>query len=222
MRLARLTAPHLRWSYYFSGRGDFLVIYPYASGPAFIRGLGLHSVDDYLAAMYASDVYRLGLAENPGHDGYWTPVYLDADGAGWMVSHAAPVYVGGACGHGRTGVLLDFLSVFLAHWHRPPGRVWIVDDRGELLAVKRPWRTAAFTDLLAGPPCAVPAEIPGIYPPVRLGDRWYVDGGVHPVPIEFVLPLGADYVIAVDLAFPTTSCTANSSRVLPVGTCHAF
>lgn len=65
-------------------------------------------------------------------------------------------------------------------------------------------------------------EIPGIYPPVRLGDRWYVDGGVHPVPIEFVLPLGADYVIAVDLAFPTTSCTANSSRVLPVGTCHAF
>jgi NTE family protein len=43
--------------------------------------------------------------------------------------------------------------------------------------------------------------IPGIYAPVRIGDRLYVDGGVlHPVPTGFVRPLGVERVIAVDLA----------------------
>jgi PAS domain S-box-containing protein len=136
MRLAHLTAPHLRWSYYFSGRGDFLVVYPYATGRAFIQGLGLHSVDDYLAAMYAYDVYRLGVPDrNPGRTGYWTPVYLDVGGAGWMVSHAAPVYAGGVFkGMVGTDLLLDFLSVFLAERHHAPGRAWIIDDRNDLLA----------------------------------------------------------------------------------------
>ena len=41
MRLAHLTDPHLRWSYYFSARGDFLVVYPFASGRDFIQKLGL-------------------------------------------------------------------------------------------------------------------------------------------------------------------------------------
>ena len=31
MRLAHLTNSHLQWSYYFSGRGDFLVVYPFAA-----------------------------------------------------------------------------------------------------------------------------------------------------------------------------------------------
>lgn len=42
--------------------------------------------------------------------------------------------------------------------------------------------------------------IPGIYPPVQIDGRWYVDGGLlHPVPTEFARPLGVDRVIAVDL-----------------------
>lgn len=43
--------------------------------------------------------------------------------------------------------------------------------------------------------------IPGIYPPVDIEGRWYVDGGVlHPLPTSFAKPLGADVVVAVDLA----------------------
>ena len=38
MRGAHLTNPHLRWSYYFSGSGDFLVVYPFASGRDFMQG----------------------------------------------------------------------------------------------------------------------------------------------------------------------------------------
>ena len=103
MRVAHLTNPHLRWSYYFSGRGDFLVVYPFASGADFMRALHTPTFDEYLGAMYAYDVYRMATpARNPKRHSYWTPTYLDAGGAGWMVSHAAPVYVGRWFrGHGR-------------------------------------------------------------------------------------------------------------------------
>jgi PAS domain S-box-containing protein len=136
MHLGHLTAPHLRWSYYFSARGDFLAIYPYAAERDFIQALRLHSVDDYLRAMYGYDVYRLSLpAANPGRAGYWTPAYLDVGGAGWMVSHGEPVYAGGVfAGMVGTDVLLDFLSVFLAERQHPPGRAWVVGVQGDLLA----------------------------------------------------------------------------------------
>ncbi|MBU1049809.1 patatin-like phospholipase family protein [Candidatus Bipolaricaulota bacterium] len=51
--------------------------------------------------------------------------------------------------------------------------------------------------------------IPGIFQPVRLGDRLLVDGGlVNPVPIKVCRDLGADFVIAVDITpkpIPTTT-----------------
>ena len=101
-----------------------------------MKGLGLHSFDDYLGAMYDYDVYRLSLpAVNPDRNGYWTPVYLDVGGAGWMISHAAPVYAGGVfTGMVGTDVLLDFLTVFLAERHQSPGRALVIDERGDLLA----------------------------------------------------------------------------------------
>jgi NTE family protein len=47
------------------------------------------------------------------------------------------------------------------------------------------------------------AAIPGIYPPVRIGRHWLVDGGViNPVPVSIARLLGADVVIAVDLSEP--------------------
>ncbi len=50
--------------------------------------------------------------------------------------------------------------------------------------------------------------IPGIFHPMRLGDRLLVDGGlVDPVPIQVCRDLGAEFVIAVDITprpVPTT------------------
>ncbi len=43
-------------------------------------------------------------------------------------------------------------------------------------------------------------SIPGLLTPMRLGDRWLVDGGlVNPVPVSLCRALGADTVVAVDL-----------------------
>ena len=43
--------------------------------------------------------------------------------------------------------------------------------------------------------------LPGIFEPVRIGDRWMFDGAlVNPVPVTVCRALGADYVIAVNVA----------------------
>ena len=66
MRVAHLTNSHLQWSYYFSGRGDFLVVYPFASGPDFMRALHTPTFDEYLGAMYAYDASGMATpARNP-------------------------------------------------------------------------------------------------------------------------------------------------------------
>jgi len=45
------------------------------------------------------------------------------------------------------------------------------------------------------------SSVPGIFQPVRIGNREYVDGGlVSPVPAEVARNLGADVVIAVDIS----------------------
>lgn len=47
------------------------------------------------------------------------------------------------------------------------------------------------------------AAIPGIYPPVMIGQHWLVDGGVvNPVPVSIAQLLGADLVVALDLSEP--------------------
>jgi NTE family protein len=44
------------------------------------------------------------------------------------------------------------------------------------------------------------AALPGIFAPHRIGDNWYVDGGlVNPVPVSVCRAMGANFVIAVNL-----------------------
>ena len=52
--------------------------------------------------------------KNPKGEAFWTPVYLDAFGAGLMVSHGAPVTANGKfAAVVGADVLLAFLSNFL-------------------------------------------------------------------------------------------------------------
>jgi NTE family protein len=45
------------------------------------------------------------------------------------------------------------------------------------------------------------SSIPGVFEPVVIGQKHYVDGGVvSPVPVDAARQLGADYVIAVDIS----------------------
>ncbi len=45
------------------------------------------------------------------------------------------------------------------------------------------------------------SSVPGVFQPVRIGGKDYVDGGlVAPVPVRFTREMGADFVIAIDIS----------------------
>jgi NTE family protein len=83
------------------------------------------------------------------------------------------------------------------------------------------------TDLQSGEPMVFRAgntgmavtassSVPGIFQPVKIGDREYVDGGlVSPVPVKVAREMGADIVIAVDISDkPTLSRLRDTIDVL--------
>ncbi len=86
---------------------------------------------------------------------------------------------------------------------------------------------AVATDLNSGQPIlfqrgntgqAVRASsaVPGVFQPVKIGSRSYVDGGlVAPVPVRFAREMGADFIIAVNISTQTDAqATLSSLEVL--------
>jgi NTE family protein len=56
------------------------------------------------------------------------------------------------------------------------------------------------------------SAVPGVFQPVVIGGRSYVDGGlVAPVPVRFAREMGADFVIAVNISTQTDAQAATSS-----------
>ena len=52
------------------------------------------------------------------------------------------------------------------------------------------------------------SAVPGVFEPVRIGERSFVDGGVvSPVPVDAARQLGAEYVIAVDISSKASGTT---------------
>ncbi|MBF8176653.1 patatin-like phospholipase family protein [Herminiimonas contaminans] len=82
---------------------------------------------------------------------------------------------------------------------------------------------AVATDLNSGQPVlfqrgntglAVRASsaVPGLFQPVKIGERMYVDGGlVAPVPVHFAKEMGADFIIAVNISVQPEVQLASSS-----------
>ena len=60
------------------------------------------------------------------------------------------------------------------------------------------------------------SAVPGVFQPVRIGDKYYVDGGlVAPVPVSFARSMGADFVIAVNISSaPEVQTSASSLSIL--------
>lgn len=56
------------------------------------------------------------------------------------------------------------------------------------------------------------SAVPSVFQPVRIGDRFYVDGGlVAPVPVRFAREMGADFVIAVNISSQPDAQPSSSS-----------
>ena len=56
------------------------------------------------------------------------------------------------------------------------------------------------------------SAVPGVFQPVRVGSREYVDGGLSsPVPVRFARQMGATFVIAVDISDKPTNSKLSST-----------
>jgi len=127
---------HLRWSYYFSASKAFVSIFPWAFVGEFIEGADpVKTFDGY----FDYDLFRMaGASLNPKREAYWTPVYLDAGGAGLMVTHGSPVWNGDTfLGMVGTDVLLSHLSSYLASFPATAGQVVLVDQADNVVAADR-------------------------------------------------------------------------------------
>ncbi len=150
MQVSHRTMPYLRWSYYFSAGEDLFGLFPPPDGqfPGGVRSRPRE--DEVFEQLFEYEIFRSGTPEhNRDRRGYWTEAYLDPGGAGWVVAHALPVYRGerfrGIVG---TAVLLDFLTGFVRAFDYPCGRLWLVNDRDQVLAASD-GRTVTGLDLLA-------------------------------------------------------------------------
>ncbi len=135
-RSTHATTPFFRWSYYFSGKEDFVTAFPWQDNTVNVKSAHAATMEGVLAYWFGFDVYRLATPErNPDGRGYWTEAYLDTAGAGLMVSHAAPVYWQGRyMGMVGADVLLGFLTELLQAFTERWGPVWIVNETGQVLA----------------------------------------------------------------------------------------
>lgn len=95
-----------------------------------------------------------------------------------------------------------------------------IDKLPKLLAIVatdlRSGEAMVFRTGNAGIAVRASSSVPGIFLPVRIGGRDYVDGGlVAPVPVQIARKLGADIVIAVDIsAQPREQKTESSFEML--------
>jgi NTE family protein len=95
-------------------------------------------------------------------------------------------------------------------------------NQASIEKLKKPFGAVA-TDLNTGMPVlfqrgntglAVRASsaVPGVFQPVKINDRFYVDGGlVSPVPVRFAREMGADIVIAVNISSAPEAQNSSSS-----------
>ncbi|WP_338759203.1 patatin-like phospholipase family protein [Massilia sp. METH4] len=69
-----------------------------------------------------------------------------------------------------------------------------------------------FTRGNTGQAVRASSAVPGVFQPVTIGNRTYVDGGlVAPVPVRFAKEMGADFIIAVNISTQTEAQAAVSS-----------
>jgi len=64
----------------------------------------------------------------------------------------------------------------------------------------------------AGMAVRASSSVPGVFQPVKIGDKSYVDGGlVAPVPVRYAREMGADFVIAVNISADPDAQASTSS-----------
>ncbi|MCX6361341.1 MAG: ATP-binding protein [Armatimonadetes bacterium] len=117
--------PGVVWAYYTS-IDDFILMYPWVP----------YTEYHYSAITHTGEFFALGKpGVNPGRRRFWTGVYVDQCGKGLMVTCGAPVYAGDKfMGTVAADATLDLLNSYINGYPYKSSTLFIVNDRGEMLA----------------------------------------------------------------------------------------
>jgi NTE family protein len=136
-------------------------------------------------------------------------------------SLVATLYASGYDGFGLQRLAMDMKESMVSDWSLPDRGILKGEALQEFVnktVQGRPLEklnrkvAVVATDLQSGDPIVfergdagmavrASSSVPGVFQPVRISGREYVDGGlVSPVPVKVARNLGADFVIAVDIA----------------------
>lgn len=126
-------APGLKWSYFFSGTKRFVAIYPRVPAAEMLAGGDPSGV---FRSFFDYDLFTFGEPQNNAdHSAYWTPVYLDAGGAGLMVTHGTPVWANGRFrGIVAADLLISEVAKRIAAAPGSQGDVAVLDQKGNVIA----------------------------------------------------------------------------------------
>lgn len=113
------------WVYYISAR-DFIYLYPWIASSEW----------KFTISSYKKEFFLLGLPENdPEKKMFWTSVYLDEVGIGYMVTAGIPVYDGDRfLGVVAMDLTVDFLTQIVKEFHYGQGNMFLVNQQDQLLA----------------------------------------------------------------------------------------
>ncbi|AXK39422.1 sensor domain-containing diguanylate cyclase [Crenobacter cavernae] len=136
-KAALASTPELAWVYYHSVDG-WCAASPWLSQRQLLAESGSGSLSGFMKAAADLDFLKMGMpARNPQRRSYWTPLYRDPVGKGWLMSYAAPVYEKQRFrGVAAADLTLHFLSAFLESG-RGDGAQWLIVDRSATAPVAR-------------------------------------------------------------------------------------
>ena len=164
----------------FAHVGVIQVLEEAGLSPSYVVGTSAGSL---VAALYAS-------GKNPAELTKVAETMQEADITDWML----PILNRGAL---RGEALAKYVNTLvggrnLEQMKMPVGIVATDLGSGEVITFRRG---------NTGTAVRASSAVPGVFQPVRIGDREYVDGGlVAPVPVRQTREIGANFVIAVDIS----------------------
>jgi PAS domain S-box-containing protein len=136
IRLTHNVTPHFQWSYYFAATRDYVAIYPWAPSAEVVATGGDPSLLGSVSKWFDYEIFKAGTPElNPQRTPYWTQPYIDAFGAGAMVSLGTPVYVNDRfAGIVGTDLKLRTMEALVHSMPVEVGRLWVLDARDMVLS----------------------------------------------------------------------------------------
>ena len=96
---------------------------------------------------------------------------------------------------------MDWRKYYKEHTMTPEQAVSVIHDGDRVVFGHAVGEPIIFQRGNTGTAVRASSSIPGVFPPVAINGREYVDGGlVAPIPVREARSLGADLVIAVDIS----------------------